>query len=66
VPSVVDQVVRLELFPAEVSSLGFAISAAKGQEVPVVAMDTLGAQVLLDALPMAGRGAIVETDRSAE
>ena len=35
--SVVDQVVRPKLFPAEVSSPGFAILAAKGQAVLAVA-----------------------------
>jgi len=44
--SVVDQVVRPELFPAEVSFPGFAIPAAKSQEVLAVAIDGLGAQVL--------------------
>jgi hypothetical protein len=44
--SVVDQVVRPEILPAEVGSPGFPLPAAKGQEVPAVAIDGLGAQVL--------------------
>jgi hypothetical protein len=44
--AVVDQFVRLEFLPAEVSSPGFSIPAAKGQEVLAVAIDRLGAQVL--------------------
>ena len=44
--SVVDQIVRPELFPAEVGSPGFSIPAAKGQEVLAVAIDGLGAQIL--------------------
>ena len=43
---VVDQVVRVELFPAEVGPPGFAIPAAKGQEVASVAIDGVGAEVL--------------------
>jgi hypothetical protein len=44
--SVVAAVVRPDLFSAEVGSPGFAIPAAKGHEVLMVAIDGLGALVL--------------------
>ena len=44
--SVVDQVLRPELFSAEVSFPRFLIPAAKEQEVLAVAIDGLGTQVL--------------------
>jgi hypothetical protein len=44
--SVVDQVGRAELLPAELGSPGFLIPAAKGQEILTVAIDSPGAHVL--------------------